>query len=178
MGWKALKDAFGIEHHIYASEDGVCIGSGYIPNIVMISRTTGELEENSAFSSFVREKYPALREASAAELLALIQAPDVFAASIPVYTYKDGEIHEEFCETPGWPNTTHAGNLMYENTYSTDKAKVVAWAKRSAMLETHYLNEDIIRREAALVEARTRLATAETYRAKLDEDYPDIKKAE
>jgi hypothetical protein len=178
MGWKALKEAFGIEHHVHVSKEGVCIGSGYIPNIVTVNGTTGELEENSAFSSFVREKYPALREASPAELLALVQAPDVFSASIPVYTYKDGEIVEEFCETPGWPNTTHAGNMMYENSHSTDKEKVVSWAKRSAALETHYLNQDIIRREAELAEARTRLATAEAYRAKLDEDYPDIIKAE
>ena len=177
MGWKALKEKFGIEHHVQVSNEGVCIGSGYIPTIVTINGTTGALEENTAFSSFVREKYPALLDASPEELLQLIQTPDVFSAAIPVYTYKDGEIIEELCETPGWPNVTHAGNMMFENTYSTDKATVIAWAKKSAALETRYLNDDIVRRENELAEARTQLAKAEAELARLDEDYPDIEKA-
>lgn len=177
MGWKALKEKFNIEHHVQQDGDRICIGSGYIPNIVSISCVTGEITENEAFTSFLREKYPALRDATPEELLSIIQTPDAFASSIPVYTYKDGEIIEELCETPGWPNTTHAGNMMFENTYSTDKEKVVAWAKRSAALETHYLNEDIIRREKDLADQRARLAAAEAYRAKLDEEYPNIEKA-
>lgn len=174
MGWKTLKEKFGIEHHIHVNGEAICIGSGYIPNIVSINSVTGELTENEAFSSFAREKYPALRHATPQELLSLIHAPDVFAASIPVYTYKDGEIVEEFCETVGWPNTTHNGDMMYENTYSTDKDKVVAWAKHSAALETRYLHEDIERREKELADSRTRLADAHARKAKLDEQYPAI----
>ena len=174
MGWKTLKDYFGIGHHVQVSDRGILIGSGYVSDLITINGTTGELEENATFSSFAREKYPALLEASPNERLRLIQAQDVFTAAIPVYTYKGGEIVQELCETPGWPNVTHDGNLMYENSHSTDKATVIAWAKRSTASAVHYLKEDIARRENDLTEARGRLQEAEAERAKLLQAYPDI----
>lgn len=174
MGWKKLKEAFGITHHIGVTKEGICIGSGYVHNLVVVNPETGEVQENAAFGGFLREQYPALQAASPEDVLKLIQEPDEFSAHIPVFTYDGGTIIETLCETPGWPNTTHDGHLMYENTFSISKEQVVRWAKRNAALAVQYSKEDIERREKELVEARARLAEYQRQHDTLEADYPTI----
>jgi hypothetical protein len=71
-------------------------------------------------------------EADPATLKRLVSSPDTFEKSIRVYTYEGAEILEKFCETPGWPNVTHDGEMMYDNTFSTDRDTVVEWAINNA----------------------------------------------
>lgn len=106
------------------------------------------------------------------KLRELATSPDSFATAIPVYTYAGGAILEKQCETPGWPNVTHDGCLMYENTYSTDKAQVVAWAKRNSAAAIQLTAAHIQRLEKDLAAARAELAQHEAARAKLEADYP------
>lgn len=178
MGWKALKEAFGIDGHIVCvTEKGICIGSGYVHDLATIDAKTGRVIENSAFNNFLRQHYPSLNEASPEQVLALIQAEDTFNASIPVYTYLDGQIIEKHCEELGWPNVTHDGEPMYQNTYSPDRNKVIAWAKRNAALEIKGNQDHIKRLQEQLEEATQQLARAEANQAKLDNDYPGIQGA-
>jgi hypothetical protein len=174
MGWKALKEKFNIRHHVQVEKNHVCIGSGFVPSIVAIDMQTGVLEENDAFGGFLRQHYPALLEATPQELLALIQAPDQFTAAVPVYTYENGSIVEKLCETPGWPNATHDGCMMFDNTHSTDKNQVVAWAKNNAAIEIQYREEGLVRQEKALEEARAMLADARRRQADLEATYPGV----
>lgn len=178
MGWKNLKEKFGIKHHVQVTEAGICIGSGYVHDLVTVDPATGCIRENQTFSSFLRESYPALLEAPAEEIVRLIATPDTFAASVPVYTYAGGEIVEKQCEAPGWPNVTHDGCMMYENSFSTDKSLVVRWAKRSAAIASEHTRNRIAEAEAELVKLKARLADYEAERAKLDADYPDTAPAE
>lgn len=97
-------------------------------------------------------------EAGPETLRQLVQSPDSFAAAVTVYTYCGGDIIEKQCETSGWPNVTHDGEMMYENTFSTDKDQVVVWAKENA--------------EKELAERQDHLASREANRAKLEADYP------
>lgn len=174
MGWKTLKETFAIEHTVTVTDKGICIGSGYVHDLVTIDPETGKLSENSAFSSFLPREYPALAAASPEYLLRLIKEKDTFTKSIPVYTYEGDRIIEEHCEEPGWPNVTHLGHLMYENTYSTDKEQVVAWAKRNARGHSMYAQEEIERLEEQINTRRSQLVKAQAWQATLDADYPTI----
>ncbi|QMI49713.1 hypothetical protein [Burkholderia sp. MBR-1] len=177
MGWKALKEKFGIRHHVHVTSDGICIGSGYVPNLVTIEPCTGKVQENRTFPNFLRENYPSLLDAAPEELVTLIGAGDLFAAAIPVYTYEGGDIIEKQCEEPGWPNVTHDGAMMYENTFSIDKVTVVAWAKRNANLATEHTRDQIAVVERELATLRERLASYEADQVKLEGAYPTIEQA-
>jgi len=42
----------------------------------------------------------------------------------------------------GWPNVTHDGDLMYANTYSTDKGKVIEWCEGKCRVRHPILAEE------------------------------------
>ncbi|OWK41170.1 hypothetical protein PSOLE_35730 [Pseudomonas oleovorans subsp. oleovorans] len=174
MGWKALKDAYGITHNVCVTSVGICIGSGYVHDLVVVDPVSGRVRENEAFGRILSQYYPALAEASPAEILGQVQAEDTFEASIPVYTYEGAEIIEKRCEVLGWPNTTHDGDLMYDNKYSADRDVVIGWAKRSAMLEAKHLGEAIERLQIQLCDLQNRLASARTCRVRLDAEHPAV----
>lgn len=178
MGWKTLQDRFEINNHIVQVGRGeIYIGSGYVHDLVRIKMDSGELRENRTFRGFLYDAYPKLAEATADEILEAINEEDSFSDSIPVYTYRDGEILEKYCERPGWPYVTHDGCVMYENTFSTNKAEVVAWAKRSAERTVEVSDDQIDRLKSQLKEWEQRKQEALDSRLQLDRDYPDIKGA-
>ena len=172
MGWKTLKETFGIGHMVQVVADkGICIGSGYVHDLAVVDPKTGEVRCNATFGDFLSKSYPALLAADPKDIVAAIEAPDTFERSV-VYTYDGGNIVEKLCEEPGWPNVTHDGCMMYENTYSTDKATVVAWARRAADLAVSQTREHIERLEGQIAEARGLLVGYEGDRAKLERDHP------
>ena len=174
MGWKTLKERFGIGHIVQVTSAGIVIGSGYVSDLVTINPATGKVTENSTFSGFLREHCPVLLSASADEILAAINAEDTFATSSPVYTYQGGTIIEKFCENPGYPNVTHDGCLMYENTYSTDRSMVVWWARRNAEAGISIITRHIADTEKRLAEQRDDLAACSRDLEELKAAYPDL----
>jgi hypothetical protein len=172
MGWKTFKERFGISHIVQVSERGICIGSGYVGDLVTVNVTTGAVSENSTFEGFLRREYPALLDAGKEAILQAIQAEDVFDAGIVVYTFGDGRVIEKVCEQPGWPNVTHDGQLMYENRFSTDKATVVGWALRDAQLGERFARDAVADAEKTLEERRAYLARCEAELAELRAAYP------
>ena len=174
MGWKTLKEKFGIMHIVQVAHNQICIGSAYVHNLATIDLQTGKLEENSTFKGFLSREYPLLLKATPEEIRNLLTIPDTFTRSIAVYTYDGSKIIEKWCETPGWPNITHDGSVMYDNTFSTDKALVVAWAKRSASLHIRQTRARIQDVDDDLKKLRDLLAADEAGQVKLDADYPDI----
>lgn len=174
MGWKNIKEKFGIQHHVQVTERGVCIGSGYVSDLVTINMATGSIEESRTFSGFLKENYPALLEASPQELVRLIAEPDTFTAAIPVYTYDESEIIEKRCEVLGWPNVTHDGCMMFANTFSTDKDEVVRWAKTNIACAVEGTHRRVAEVEQELARLRAQLAGYEDEQAKLQASYPAI----
>lgn len=174
MGWKILKERFGITHYVQVIGKQLFIGSGYVHNLATIDLLTGDLKENSTFKGFLSEKYPDLLKATQEELLTLLALPDTFTRSIPVYTYDGGNIIEKQCETPEWPNVTHDGSMMYDNMFSTNKVEVVSWAKRNAALALQQTCTQIEETEKKLRELRAALQEYESDQAKLDAEYPGI----
>lgn len=169
MGWKNIKEAYGIKHIVRIVPDkGICIGSGYIHDIIVIDKDfnikrSQHIGRGEPFDSMVRAM-----EADKAELRRLFDAPDTFAKSVTVYTYDyDGNIIEKKCEEPGWPNITHDGECMYENTFSTDRAQVVEWASANIEATIKSTRRTLADTERELEECRKHLAGYEAAALKL-----------
>lgn len=164
MGWKTLKERFGIEHIVQVNDDNeVCIGSGYVSELIVINPETGTLKSNPLLSgrSLKEGALTALLEASPEEIKEALDAQDQFSESIPVYTYEDGAILTKYCEQTGWPNLTHDGQLMYENRFSTDRNQVIEWAQRDAAAKVRFLEDSIRDKEEELEDLRKKKAMAQ-----------------
>ena len=173
MGWKRVRDHYQVKHIVHVRDNQICIGSDYIPNIICIDsdgKVTKRYESGRTNEDLRRIQDE--MDADPATLRKLVLTADTFDKSIPVYTYDGGEIIECQCEELGWPNVTHGGSLMYENTFSEDKAQVVKWAKRNAELGVKMCGESVVEAERRLAECRERLTKEESDLAKLEADYP------
>jgi hypothetical protein len=167
MSWKNVKEHYRIGHFVH------CIGSGYVSEIIVIEpdgRLSKRYDGRGGNEDLAR--YQQEMDADPVKLRELIAAPDTFTASIPVYTYEGGDVVEKQCEALGWPNVTHDGCMMYANTFSGDKAWIVAKAKENADIGIKWARERVEETEKKLIEARARLAEEEANRAKLEADFP------
>lgn len=177
MGWKAIKEHYKIEHIVQVDDrKGICIGSPYVHDIMVIG-----------FDGTIIKGYPDDGWNSNQDLMryqkemlenpdllkTLVHQPDTFEKSLPVYTYdyKTGEIIEKECEELGWPNVTHDGHVMYENTFSDDLKTVVEWAKSNTQARIENLKERILEHELTLVKMRESLQEAEQGLENLESKY-------
>lgn len=183
MGWKNVKEHYGIKHYVQVAEKGICIGSGYVHDLIVIAdadkprdwhdtidRHCTKIGCNLAIwrSTYVGrgEPFDGIVKAMAdnpIKLRELIDAPDTFAMSIAVYTYdRSGNIIEKRCEEVGWPNVTHDGDMMYENKFSTDRDQVVEWARENMAAGVEMMQRNIAETEKTLAEQRGWLSEYET----------------
>lgn len=172
MGWKKIKEHYRIGHIVQVTPKGICIGSPYIHDLIVIGLDGEIIKDDDGRSNEDLKRYLVEMRADPKKLRELAQAPDTFEENIPVYTYKGGKIIEKMCEEPGWPNVTHDGMEMYENTFSLDKNQVVAWAKQNAAAgieNAHARIEDI---GTTLEEWKARLQKRTEELSMLEADYP------
>jgi hypothetical protein len=160
MGWKKIKSHFGIEHIVQVDGDAIKIGSGYVPDLLTIKLApTIQVEKSSIISrggelDIIADKMLA----DLSKVKELFESPDTFGADIPVFTFEGGEIQEKKCEEFGWPNVTHDGCLMYENSFSKDRSEVVVWAQESAKSHVENAQENLQYCEKKLADAKEYLA--------------------
>lgn len=160
MGWKNVKEHYKISHIVGIYEGHICIGSPYIHDIIRIN-TDGKIVKEYGDSWAQNEdllRYMKEMKADQAKLKELIDAPDTFQKSIKVYTYDGAEIIEKECEEVGWPNVTHDGLVMFENTFSTNREQVVKWARRSLESGIEWRENRIAEQEQDLKNSQTELA--------------------
>lgn len=143
MGWKSVKDHYRIDHIVHVRNGHICVGSAYIPDLMVIS---GEGKLIKSYESLGRgnddlRRYQQEMMDDPVLLTRLVKQQDAFGASITVWTYNNNSIIEKQCEEPGWPNVTHEGDLMYENLFSTDRTLVVGWAKNVTSLPSDSKND-------------------------------------
>jgi hypothetical protein len=133
MGWKNVKEHYRISHLVQVvPSKGICIGSPYIHDIIVIG-LDGELKRRErSLSNEDLARYQNEMDADLVRLKELVLSQDTFETSITIWTYDGGDIVEKQCEVPEWPNVTHDGQMIYENTHSTDRGRVIEWAKRNA----------------------------------------------
>lgn len=177
MSWKNVRDHYQVQHTVRVREAGICIGSPYIPDIIIIGLdgVVKKRYKDGATNEDLRRIQDAF-DADPGKLKELVLSPDSFDKAITVYTYDGGNILEKKCEELGWPNVTHDGQMMYENTFSDDKAKVVEWAKDCADRRIRDTRESVEEAERRLAECKDRQTKAEADRAKLEKDYPTQEK--
>ncbi|MBU2788630.1 hypothetical protein HFQ13_10550 [Acidithiobacillus sp. VAN18-1] len=172
MGWKNVKEHYRIGHIVQVAKEGVCIGSGYIHDLIVIGMD-GNLKkryENAGNDDLMRCQRE--MDADPEMLRHLMETPDTFSRSVTVYTYDGGNIIEKQCEEPGYPNVTHDGCLMYQNMYSTNKDKVATWAKSHTIRAITNISETVHDLEEKLSEKRALIAEYEASLKKLKADYP------
>lgn len=131
MGWKNVKEYYRIDHQVEITDEGLCIGSAYVHAIIVISLDGAIVKEDDRTLNEKLMRYQAEMKADPAKLRDLITSPDSFTASIPVYTYRGAEIIEKCCAQLGWPNVTHDGQMMYENTFFAQKEEALDAARRN-----------------------------------------------
>lgn len=132
MGWKSVKEHYKIQHIVHIKRGNLCIGSGYINNIIEVTPAGEFVERYDRASNKELARYQQEIAQDLALFARLMSQQDHFMRSITVYTYDDSNIIEKQCEETGWPNVTHDGELMYENTFSTDRNVIVETALRNA----------------------------------------------
>ena len=121
MGWKKLKEHYKIGHIVQVTSKGVCIGSPYIHDFIVIANGTPKWSNPRRVSSNDDlARYFAEMNSDLSKLQELIDAPDEFENSITVYSYDGATIIEKKCEKLGWPNITHDGEIMHDNLFSED----------------------------------------------------------
>lgn len=158
MGWKNVKEHYEIKHYVQTTNKGICIGSGYIHDIIVIGYD-GKIKKRYDESNADLRRYQNEMDADPEKLIELVNTQDTFSNSVTVYTYSDGQILEKQCETLGWPNVTHDGMIMYENTFSENREKVVEWATRNAELAVKNMTERVTEAESELLKCKNLLMT-------------------
>jgi hypothetical protein len=172
MGWKNVKEHYRIGHTVQVTDKGICIGSDYIHDIIVVTPEGKVVKRYDGGGNEDLARYQREINSDPRVLQRLAETPDVFSASITVYTYGDGQVIEKQCETPGWPNVTHDGLMMYDNTFSTDKESVVDWAKEEAAAHLRYAEENVRNSEKQLAKSLEIRAKALADLKKLGTDYP------
>lgn len=157
MGWKSVKEHYRIEHAVAVyPEKGICIGSPYVHDLIVIGfdgvvKKRPDRTHNDALS-----RYQSEFDADPEMLKRLVLQEDKFEKSLPVWTYEGSRIVEKFCDEYGWPNVTHDGLMMHDNTFSKDRAVIVRAAYQNAKAG-HDITGDRVeqtRKELEEIEAR------------------------
>lgn len=139
MGWKTVKEHFGIDSIVSVGipasgeePSTMYVGGGYLTELVEIDMRTGKAMIKPGFESISTDEYKDLLHATPELLLELINKEDEFERSLPVYSEVHGEVREFYCEALGWPNTTHEGYLMFENTFFPDRKSCLEYVVEDA----------------------------------------------
>lgn len=172
MGWKNIKTEYRIEHIVHVTQAGICIGSPYINDLIVISLDGQIVKRHERGGSDHLARYQQEMDADPEKLKRLIETPDTFEKSLLVYTYDGADIIEKRCEELGYPNVTHDGLIMYDNTFSADKNFIVARANRNAAAGVELFTRNVESLKAELDMATARLANEKAILAKLEADYP------
>lgn len=176
MGWKTIKEHFGIKHFVHVAFGVVYIGSEYLPNLIQIHPDGSVVQDSLTGNDSPWSHYlTALREAEASgELRKLYEAEDQFSVSLPIFTYEDANIIELKCEAYGWPNLTHDGRPQYRNYFSADRNQVIAWAKEMAKIRKERADEDFDSARKELDKAARECLRCASIVGQLEREFPDI----
>lgn len=159
MGWKILKQHFGIGHIVQIRDGKLLIGSPYVSELASILKT-GELVLNKIFEKSFREEYPNLVKASPEYLKDLLDQEDTFERSIPIYTYKGLHILKKQCEGTEYPSVTHDGVLI-DGDFSESIDGVIELAQLNRTRRINGVLERIDEVDQDLQSCRHRLAELE-----------------
>ena len=156
MGWKAIKNHYGIGHIVQVSPLGrILIGSAFIQDLIAIDREKKVVETGKlgiGGSNELRRIWDEIH-GDLDQLWSLAEQEDSFEAALPVFTYADGAILELSCEARGYPHVTHCGRLMYDNQFFDNRIDAIAFGKKDAELSVKAAGNQVTMLQAQLTEA-------------------------
>tara|TARA_R110001592_G_scaffold211135_2_gene462855 strand:- start:2044 stop:2580 length:537 start_codon:yes stop_codon:yes gene_type:complete len=128
MGVQLIKKHFSIEHIVHRIGDNIFIGSPYISQMLkfnlkgVLIEGADRLGRNDELKGYVKNI-----SANMNVFTELAKKPDPINNRVPIFCFAEDEVTiiETHCECAGWPNTTHEGQLMYENSHFADKEKAI-----------------------------------------------------
>ena len=131
MGWKKVKEHYGIKHIVqvdsrsdYGKVPCILIGSPYISDIIVIRVSDAKILKRNTSKRYINELLYDLQQRLDEDekngtLKRLIDEQDTFERLLPVYNIQRRRIVKMYCESYGYPNVTTDGQLMYENTFAS-----------------------------------------------------------
>lgn len=146
MGVKAIKEKYRIEHIVQKRDGNICIGSGYISEIIVIN-ADGKIikryedRNNDDLKRYMKE----MLVDEGPELKRLFHCEDTFGPTIPCFSHKRGRVIEKRCEVFGWPNTTTDGELMYENNFFLTRVEALRDLRHDSRLGVKCAAENVYR---------------------------------
>lgn len=153
MGWKAVRDHYGImRRETYVEGGEIRIGE----EVTIAADGTVRIKRDWPPPAEIMKAVHAMQE-DRRTLLRLMAEPDVFGPSVEIWTYDGDVVHAEMCESPAWPGLTHSGRRIYENTHSTNRDDVVRWAIQAANAAVESAHDGVVDAETRLAAARRRL---------------------
>ncbi|HDR9103691.1 hypothetical protein [Paraburkholderia sp. A3RO-2L] len=173
MGWKAVRDHYRIGHHVQVNEKGICIGSGYIHDIIVVSLAGELVKTYGRGSNEELARYEAEMLADPARLKALVAQQDVFGETMPVYTYAGGRIIEKRCEVFGYPHATTEGDCMYANLFFRTREEAIRAALNSAHSSVNGWQSALDELRTRVEETTRHLEQVQHNLAELTAQYPD-----
>jgi hypothetical protein len=150
MGIKAIREKYKIEHLVQNRDNVICIGSGYIHDIIVISFDGKIIKKykngvyNDGWSTnenLKRYQEEMIIDEENGELKKLIDLKDDFKVLLPIFTVDDGVLIETFCEKYDFPNTTIEGYLIYENTFFKTREEAIDYGLRDCKSYIKILEE-------------------------------------
>lgn len=128
MGWKSFKAHYNIEQPVHIDGNFLFIKAEQAADLIVIDLRTGTLRAHPRFMDQLSLHYPDLINDSAEKILEAFYQKDIFSADIPVYCFdhERGQVLEYFCEFEGYPNLTHCGKVMYEDSFWPTKNQAVS----------------------------------------------------
>jgi hypothetical protein len=168
MGWKNVKEFYRIVHAVRVTSEGICIGSPYIHDLIVIG-LDGIIKRTreNYFTNVDLRRYMSDFERDPKVLKDLVLSEDHFEKRIAVFTYDGGDVVEKFCEAPGWPNVTHDGQMMFDNTFSIDREIARQLAIRNAEAGVQIFTQRIKHKENELHKCEEELRQCENDLKKL-----------
>lgn len=150
MGWKNIKDRFEIKHIVQIRSNRICIGSGYIGEIISIS-FDGKIIKSYDLNSYSNDELLRYQKEiniseKTGELKELINSPDMFENIKPIYTCKKGKVIKKFCEEYEYPNVCTDGELIYENTFFINRKDAVKYCENDAKIGLKFSAENFGRK--------------------------------
>lgn len=174
MGWKSIKEHYQIKHIVHIDGGRVLFGSGYVPDAIVVEPDGTIVKTYRDSMSGDLSRYCEEIGKDPDTFAEMFKKQDVFARSIPVYTFDRDRIIEKFCDELEWPNVTHDGMLMYSNQFFATREDAIAQSKRNARAGMEIMQENVAGAERELANSRERLADYEMTFRKLEGDYPDV----
>jgi hypothetical protein len=140
MGWKNIETKFNIKHIVQIRDNRICIGSGYIGEIISISFDGKLIKQykDSSNEDLIRYNAELIEAEKSGELKKLIDLPDTFENLNTIYTFNNGRVLTKYCEKYDYPNVCTDGSLIYENTFFKDRKEAISYCKNDAKIGVKY----------------------------------------